>query len=420
MNNKEGYMQTYHLYSDGNYFPRAKKSGFGGYISSPEGEILVEYTEQIKEKDHAYSYELLGILRGLQIAQSKGIEHIVSHCDDKTTAKKLKEFFVDKIPTIPKNMKTELFNEVVELSKSFKTLKFEYIPRSENKYADALSRRYASLMEENFVKQYHSDLDFSQKKFEQEQKTNKRIFFSHSSIVRNPNKNNPFLVAPIRNKKVRRVSRDQQREDYEYLFFEAFNKDDQMILRAFNYDKDSNVKSIKEKIFPVEEQHFDNFCSFMCETLTHLKSTGAKNVWISSNYRNINSYFEQKEKMPSEQWENFLAVHKSLNGFNKVFFNHFPFDHKFSSEIAPVEKVKAKLDNDIEDLDTLLEQLSQGGFVKDQSKCFGAIIRHQLRNFKQKLERELDDIEISELIEETVATLSAKGYTNLPKPKMKR
>ena len=86
-------MNTYHLYSDGNYFPRAKKSGFGGYIKDPSGDIIIEYTEQIKDVNNANSFEILGILRGLQLAKDHGITNIVSHCDDKNTASKLIEIF---------------------------------------------------------------------------------------------------------------------------------------------------------------------------------------------------------------------------------------------------------------------------------------------------------------------------------------
>ena len=42
---------TYRLYSDGNYFPRARKSGFGGYIVNSYGEVVVEYSEQVKQTE---------------------------------------------------------------------------------------------------------------------------------------------------------------------------------------------------------------------------------------------------------------------------------------------------------------------------------------------------------------------------------
>jgi len=409
-------MPTHHLYSDGNYFPRAKKSGFGGYIESPSGEVLIEFSEQIKEPEYSHSFELIGIIRGLQIARDKGITNIVSHCDDKTTTKKLKEYFETDNKSFPKNIKPELFQQIIEISKSFSQLKFEYIPRTENKYADSLSRRYSALMEENFLRQYSEDLEFSKKKLETGIKTNKRIFFFHEAMVQNPHKNNPFLVAPSRNRKVRKVAKEQKRIDsYEFLFNEIFNDGEQVILRSFHYDKDSVLKNKFEKSFPQESSHIQVFCDFMSENLRELKEEqGVNNLWITSNYSIINNFFEHKEKMPATEWEQFLKVHKAMDGYENIFFHHLPFDHEFSPEIAPVEKVKQKLHSDIMNLDELIDQFSQSDIIKDQSKFFGAIIRHQVRNYKQKLERELEDIEVSEVIEQTVATLKEKGYTSIP------
>jgi ribonuclease HI len=408
-------MQVHKLYSDGNYFPRAKKSGFGGYINSPTGETLIEYTEQIKDPKYAHSFELLGIIRGLQIAKSKNIEHIISHCDDKNTAAKLKEVFNDNIFNIPPSMKPELFNEIIELSKSFKSIKFEYIPRAKNKHADSLSRRYSQMMEENFLKQYDLDLDFAQQKFESSSKTNKRIFFSHKSIVRNSHKINPYLVASNRNKRIRRASKNEQMHQYDYLFNEVFNEDEHIVLRSFHYDKNHELKNTFEKKFSLNDSQIEKFCDFLSENLDKIKEqSDNQKVWIYSNYRMLNAFFEQKEKMPTDHWESFLKVHKALDGFEKTFFHRLPLEHQYSAEIAPIEKVKEKLDEEITNLDALIEQFSQSPAMKDKSKCFGAIIRHQLRNYKNKLSRELEEIEISEVIEQTVASMQAQGHTNLP------
>ncbi len=408
-------MSKYHLYSDGNYFPKAKKSGFGGYITSPSGEVLVEYTEQIKEKEHSHSFEILGIIRGLEIAKNKGIEHIISHCDDKTTAKKLKEFFEDGVYGIPKNIKPELFQQVIDLSKHFKTLSFEYIPRSLNKYADALSRRYASLMEENFTRQYHQELDFSENKFKHEYKTNKRIFFSHSSIVRNPNKVNPFLVAQVRNKKIRKVSREEQNKPYSYVFNEVFTIEKKTHIRSFLYDEKCQLKFKNETIKDTESFDLNTYINTLSENLSLINEKfGTKHVWIASNFRAANLILEQKEKIPNDIWDSLLTLHKTLNKFENTFFNHLHFDHVYSPEIAPIESKKKKLDEEIYSLEDLMEKLEQSEFVKEKSKYFGEIIRHQLRNYKHILERELDDIEIHEIIQKTVTSLKEKGVEHIP------
>jgi hypothetical protein len=277
------------------------------------------------------------------------------------------------------------------------------------------------MMEENFLKQYDLDLDFSQQKFESSSKTNKRIFFSHKSIVRNSPKINPYLVANNRNKRIRRASKNEQMHQYDYLFNEVFNEGDNIVLRSFHYDKNRELKNTFEKKFALADSQIEKFCDFLSDNLQLIKEQSDTNkVWIYSNYRILNAFFEQKEKMPTDHWESFLQVHKALDGFEKTFFHKLPFDHKYSPEIAPIEKVKEKLDEEIMNLDGLIEQFSQSPAIKDKSKCFGAIIRHQLRNYKNKLERELEEIEISEIIEQTVASMTAQGHTNIPIRKAKQ
>lgn len=200
---------VYAIYSDGNYFPRAKKSGFGGYVESPDGQVLVEYTEQIKQPNYIYNFELLGIIRGLQLAQLMGAKHIISYCDDKTTMLRLEEIVANggTVDHLPPNAKPELFAEIMELTKKFDSSKFQYIPRAKNKHSDSLSRRYANLMEQNYLRQYELDLEVSENAFLLDAKPNKRIFFSHPSFVKVKEKNNPFLVAPTRNRKARKASK---------------------------------------------------------------------------------------------------------------------------------------------------------------------------------------------------------------------
>ena len=260
-------MSVYHLYSDGNYFPRAKKSGFGGYIESPTGEIVVEYTEQIKDVNNAYSFEILGILRGLQLAKDHGITNIVSHCDDKNTASKLIEIFETKESTVDDTPKPELYQQVVDISKDFKKIKFEYIPRHLNKYADNLSRKYAVLMEENYLRQFSQDLDKSERFFENEKNPEKRFFFSHPKMIRVPHKNNPFLIAQYRNKKVRKVSKEENKTEYNYIYTEFFKKDNEMILRNYVYKKDESLNKVIENKYSENLSFFEAYTSNIKEML---------------------------------------------------------------------------------------------------------------------------------------------------------
>lgn len=395
-------MQTYHLYSDGNYFPRAKKSGFGGYVESPDKEVIFEYSEQVKKPEYIHSFEILGIIRGLQLAQNHGIKSIISHCDDKTTIARLKEIFENHKFEIPPNVKPELYQEIVDLSKNFESVRFEYINRSLNKYADSLSRRYASIMEQNYFRQYDKDILFSERKLLHKTKTNKKIFFSHPSFIKNPYKNNPFMVSQHRNKKIRKVSKIEEKKPYHFLYHEIFTQNDHVVIRGFFYDQNQKlIKNIESKYLSedIRLEHFLDFLKTHLETIQ--KEHHISHLWMYSNHRIFNSIFEQKEKIQQAELEQFFEIYPRFNSFQNVFFHHLPFHHQYSPEIIKTEEKKEKLDTEIEDLDNLLEKLQSGCFEKDQKKYFGAIVRYKLREFKKILERELNEIEKNEIIQST-------------------
>lgn len=407
-------MKNYSLYSDGNSFPRAKKSGFGGYIEAPDGQILIEYTEQIKQAQYAHNFELLGIIRGLQIARSMDIQHITSYCDDKTTMARLKEIFTDpahSLQDIPDYAKPELFQQIIDLSKDFKSIQFQYIPRSENKHSDSLSRRYAILMEQNFLRQYQNDLNRAEKQLEQGNKPAKRMFFSHPSMVRNEHKINPFLVSQYRNKKVRKNSRIEQQDSYDFLFIET--NQDNSSYKAIAYDKEQNRELLHEVVLPpAMSMNLDNFCQFMNDALIKIGQKTDK-LWLFSNSKSINQFFEQKEKIPNQAWSHFVNIYQTLGHFKKVYYHNLPFEHTYSAEIAQREEKKTSLNDSLESVDSLIEQL-QSGVERDRKKYFGLLIRHQLRDYRNLLERELNEIEKHDIIQQTTDDLVKKGFIDLP------
>lgn len=400
-------MSTYHLYSDGSLFPRAKKSGFGGYIVDPLGQVIVEYSEQIKQAEYIHNFELLGIIRGLQIAKDKGIDNIVSHCDDKDTAFKLKEIFEGNIFKVTQAAKPELYKKIMDISKSFKKIKFEYIPRAQNKYADSLSRRYADLMEKNYLTHYENELNQAENKLENKGKLPKRMFFSNPKLIRSPNKNSPFLVAPIRNKKVRKLSRLQETKDYKFLYVEAFMDDKHHVFRSFQYNNNHELEVSKETKIDIQQDQFANLCQFFSDSLSSIKHD---RVWAYSNHRDANAYFEQKEKIPNDYSDSFHLIFDTMNQFKEIYFNHFPFKHKFSPEILLKEIKKEKINENLDNLEELMEQLSVGILGKEQNKSFGNLIRYNLRTFQQTLERELEEHEKTAIIEKTTDDLTKLGY----------
>ena len=409
-------MTVYNLYSDGNYFPRAKKSGFGGYIEDPEGQSLVEYTEQIRQPHYAHSFELLGIIRGLTLAKSMGIKDLYSHCDDKNTVTRLQEVLsAGNISSIPAHAKPELYQEILDLSKNFNEIQFNYIPRNQNKHSDSLSRRYSLLMEKNFLRQFTDDLNKSEQILSSEAEPDKKIFFSHPSLIRVQYKNNPFLVAQHRNKKVRRISRIEEKDNYDFLFVESVKTDTGMTYNGFHYSTESKEKNlVASKHCTDATRHIANICEVMTQAALKIKEQGGEKLWVYSNSRALNQYFEQKEKIPNNALPAFKEVFQALDGYQKTLFHTLPFDHTFSPEIALVEKEKKKLGESIDSLDNLMEQLGSGALDKEKKKYFGLLVRHHLRNYKNVLERDLNTIEKQEIIQKTTEDLVAKGFVDLP------
>lgn len=413
--------KIYSIYSDGNYFPRAKKSGFGGYIESPEGDILVEYTEQIKQPHYIHNFELLGIIRGLQLAQTMGLKHVVSYCDDKTTMLRMTEIMANggSISHLPAHAKPELFEEIVKLSQQFESSKFQYIPRTQNKHSDSLSRRYATLMEQNFLRQYEEELLFSEQCFKNTEKPSKKIFFSHPNLIKIKEKNNPFLVAPVRNRKARKMSKLQQGNPYQYLFIESIPTVP-VTLKAFYY-QEAEKKQLLSTIQLSGEDHITEYCDFLTQNIKEIKHNQLEhhNIWIYSNSQVINKYLEQKEKIPKDSFDSFSQLFQSLNDFSNIMMHGLPFKHEFSPEIAIQEEKKSTLHDDIETIDSLMEQLQSGALGREHNKYFGKLIRYQLRNYKNLLSRELNDVEKQQIIEQTTQALQEQNIQKISKIRIK-
>lgn len=416
--------KIYSIYSDGNYFPRAKKSGFGGYIESPDGDILVEYTEQIKQPHYIHNFELLGIIRGLQLAQTMGLKHVISYCDDKTTMLRMTEIMANggSIAHLPAHAKPELFEEIVKLSQQFESSKFQYIPRTQNKHSDSLSRRYATLMEQNFLRQYEEDLLFSEQCFKNTEKPIKKIFFSHPSVIKIKEKNNPFLVAPVRNRKTRKMSKQQQGNPYQYLFIESIPTIP-VTLKAFYY-QEAGKQQLLSSIQLSEENHVSEYCDFLTQNIKEIKNNQhnqltSNNIWIYSNSQILNKYLEQKEKIPKDSFDSFSNLFQSLNYFSNIMMHGLPFKHEFSPEIAIQEEKKSTLHNDIETIDSLMEQLQSGALGREHNKYFGKLIRYQLRNYKNLLSRELNDVEKQQIIEQTTQALQEQNIQKISKIRIK-
>ena len=239
----------YSLYSDGNRFPKANKSGFGGYIKDDKGNILVEYTQEITDPKYHHGFELLGIIRGLELAKLMGIKNITSYCDDKGTIHKL-GYINDILPHEPYK---DLYDKINELSKDFDNINFTYIPRKENKHSDALSRRYVYLLEKNYLNTVSQKIQEDSLRLESRENSQKKYYFSHPSLVEIPYKNNPFILANHRNKKQKLFKAQAQRQFDTYVLFDFVEEINSPSFRKM-------VKQIDIKIH--QENNWESFLKY--------------------------------------------------------------------------------------------------------------------------------------------------------------
>lgn len=383
-------MQTpYKLFTDGNSFPRAKRSGFGGYIETPSGEVVLDFTEQVRENQYFHSFEILGILRGLQLALDYGIKDIVSFCDDKVTSQRLREIFVENTFAVSEAQKPELYEKVMEVAEQFNSVSFQYIPRQFNKKADHLSRMYAKSMEESWLSQYKKALVNSANNLEHDIKPKRKAFFSHPSLLQLIHKGNPFMVAQQRSKMVRKVLRAEDKKDFNYIFVEYFeNEEDNSVeldVRLFNDKKEMLFNWPSKQIFPNEISEIDRvnfFHNCLNDSIIEIsdKFPALSKLWINSNDDHIMAYTEQCEKIPPKTWDSFRSLYHSLDNFEKVVFHHLPFDVELT--FCPVKEEQEELSDD-QKWATMLEEYYQIDNTRERRKKLGQLICHTLKTMKK-------------------------------------
>lgn len=135
-------------------------------------------------------------------------------------------------------------------------------------------------------------------------------------------------------------------------------------------------------------------------------------LWIYSNSVSMNKIFEQKEKIPKNDFFVFKEIFELLNSFPRVMYHLLPFTHDYSAEIAAKEEKKKSLHQDIESLDSLMERIQNGVLGKEKNKCVGKIIRHELRKYKTLLSRDLNEVEKQDIIAQTTAELHGTVKSN--------
>lgn len=162
----------YELFTDGSLKVEGDKNiiGCSGWIRNQNGDPILEFSKNIDEKtvNSAYDFEIFGLDLGLRIAQSLGIKNLNVYSDSSGEMRALtymKEGFINERMIDL----AEIYFPIQEIIKEMK-IKFSYIPRDYNYYADSLSKIYTDenkkylkiLLEEQRKNGYDASINESQ------------------------------------------------------------------------------------------------------------------------------------------------------------------------------------------------------------------------------------------------------------------
>lgn len=134
----------YELFTDGSLKVEGEKNiiGCSGWIRNQNGEPILEFVKNIDEKSvtSSYDFEIFGLEMGLKIAQSLGIKKLNVYSDSSGEMKTLtymeQGFMTERMVDL-----AEIYLPIKNIIKDMK-IKFSYIPRDYNYYADNLSKVY--------------------------------------------------------------------------------------------------------------------------------------------------------------------------------------------------------------------------------------------------------------------------------------
>lgn len=139
------------LFTDGSLKIEGGKNiiACSGWIRNQNGDPILEFVKNIDEKSVSsfYDFEIFGLEMGLKIVQSLGIKNVHVYSDSNGEMKTLnfmKEGFItERMLDLP-----EVYFPINEIIKGI-NIKFSYIPREFNYYADTLSKIYIDEHKEN-------------------------------------------------------------------------------------------------------------------------------------------------------------------------------------------------------------------------------------------------------------------------------
>lgn len=130
------------LYFDGAAFPNAPEGGdrgIGCVLQDASGTTVREIADTLPGKGSSNTAEYEALIRGLQAARELDCNEIMVRGDSQLVIRQLEGKYRVKEPKL-----RPLFERVVKLAHEFDRFEVQWIPREQNKLADALSTKILS------------------------------------------------------------------------------------------------------------------------------------------------------------------------------------------------------------------------------------------------------------------------------------
>jgi ribonuclease HI len=124
------------LYFDGSCIPNPGPMGIGAYIEGADGKPLAEITEKLEGVGTNNVAEYTAIIRGMEKALDLGVKDLAIKGDSNLVVQQLLGKFRVREPRL-----RPLLMRVQDLARQFHTIDVQWVPREQNKKADALSTR---------------------------------------------------------------------------------------------------------------------------------------------------------------------------------------------------------------------------------------------------------------------------------------
>lgn len=297
----------YDLFTDGSLKVEGEKNiiGCSGWIRNQNGEPILEFVKNIDENSvsSSYDFEIFGLEMGLKIAQSLGLKNLNVYSDSTGEMKTL-SFMKEGFMTERMIDLAEVYLPIKEIIKEMQ-IKFSYIPRDYNYYADTLSKIYT-----DEYKQYLKTVLEKQKLTGYDAQNNEAQYYTNAKIE---------SLTELKEEGIVFVQRYVEKNFYQfYIDMESKEILSVEVLPL----KETKKQLLEEKmIFKEDSNGMDAVqLALLTKEITKNHEKGNRNINVVHPSLGIKCRIENIVMVTNDWKENYLNLDKEINKMDKISF----------------------------------------------------------------------------------------------------